>query len=116
MRYLIGLLLLLVLGAGLGSILMTKRFQNSAPPNGAFVEVDGARLHYFDLGPRDSDLPPVILIHGASANARDMKIALGEELAKSRRVLIFDRPGRGYSTRDGEGWPNPGGCKGWWRK
>ena len=104
MRYLLSGMLLCFAGICLGSVLMTKRFENTAPPIGAYVDVNGARLHYFDLGPRDSELPPVILIHGASANSRDMKIALGDELAKTRRVLIFDRPGRGYSTRDSEGW------------
>ncbi|WP_425408757.1 alpha/beta fold hydrolase [Hyphococcus sp.] len=73
------------------------------PPAGAFMEIDGERMHVLDAGPRDSEKPTVILIHGASANLLDMKLALGDELAKTRRVIMIDRPGRGYSTRGGEG-------------
>ena len=98
----------LALAALLGLFLIggcaSWRAEKNAPPIGAFVEVDGERLHVLDIGPRDSALPPVVLIHGASVNLRDMKIALGDELAKSRRVIMIDRPGRGYSTRPADGW------------
>lgn len=80
------------------------RAEKNAPPIGAFVDVDGERMHVLDIGPKDSALPPVVLIHGASANLRDMKLALGDELAKTRRVIMVDRPGRGYSTRPEDGW------------
>lgn len=80
------------------------RAEKNAPPIGYFVDVDGERLHVLDVGPKNSALPPVVLIHGASVNLRDMKIALGENLAKSRRVIMIDRPGRGYSTRPSDGW------------
>lgn len=82
----------------------TWRSEKNAPPIGAFVEAFGERIHLVDQGPRDSQLTPVVLIHGASVNLRDMKIALGDELAKTRRVIIVDRPGRGYSTRPSDGW------------
>lgn len=80
------------------------RAEKNAPPIGSFVDVDGERLHVLDIGPKNSALPPVVLIHGASVNLRDMKIALGDDLAKSRRVIMIDRPGRGYSTRPSDGW------------
>ena len=82
----------------------TLRAERNAPPLGEVMEIDGSRIHYVDIGPRQSLLPPVILIHGASVNLRDMKMALGDELAKTRRVIIVDRPGRGYSTRPKDGW------------
>lgn len=80
------------------------RSEKANPPIGEFVEVDGARIHLVDIGPRDSDETPVVLIHGASVNLRDMKLALGDALSKTRRVIIVDRPGRGYSTRPDDGW------------
>jgi len=80
------------------------RAEKMSPPIGAFVEVDGERLHVLDIGPRKSSAPPVILIHGASVNLRDMNMALGERLSASRRVIMIDRPGRGYSTRPVDGW------------
>lgn len=63
----------------------SARAERRAPPIGAFVEVEGARLHVIDLPAADgSDGPPVLLIHGASVNARDMKIALGDRLCVHR--------------------------------
>ncbi len=82
----------------------TWRAEKMSPPIGAFVTVEGQRLHVLDLGPKNSAETPVVLIHGASANLRDMKLALGDQLSRTRRVLIFDRPGRGYSTRPDDGW------------
>lgn len=84
--------------------------ERQAPPIGRFVyldadgDVDGTRMHVLDAGPRDSAKPPVVLIHGASANLRDMKIALGDALASDRRVIMVDRPGRGYSSRPRSGY------------
>lgn len=82
----------------------TWRAEKMSPPIGQFVEVDGERLHVLDIGPKESTAPPVVLIHGATVNLRDMKIALGDRLSASRRVIIVDRPGRGYSTRPSGGW------------
>ena len=56
--------------------------EQKAPPIGAFIEVDGERLHVVDAGPRDSAKPPVIIIHGATVNLRDVKMSLGDRLAK----------------------------------
>jgi pimeloyl-ACP methyl ester carboxylesterase len=72
------------------------------PPTGQFVEVQGVRLHVAVLGlERDAPGadPAVVLIHGASGNLEDMRIALGEKLAASHRVILIDRPGHGWSSR-----------------
>lgn len=66
------------------------------PPGGSFVEVGGVRLHYLDLG-REHDGPAVVLVHGASSNLLDMRLSLGERLAERHRVIMFDRPGFGWS-------------------
>lgn len=78
--------------------------QKSAPAIGTIIEVEGERLHVMDIGPRDSEKPPLLLIHGASVNLRDMKMALGDTLSTDHRVILIDRPGRGYSTRPDDGW------------
>jgi pimeloyl-ACP methyl ester carboxylesterase len=72
------------------------------PPQGRFVEVSGGRLHLAELGApkRDGDAA-IVLIHGASANLEDMRIALGAPLAELGRVILIDRPGRGWSERVG---------------
>lgn len=82
----------------------TASIERSAPPVGAFVEVGGERLHVMDLGEAGAGSAPVVLIHGASVNLLDMKLALGDTLSKSHRVVLLDRPGRGYSSRPKDGW------------
>lgn len=70
-----------------------------APRIGEMVDVDGVAMHVATAGRRDSAKAPVVLIHGASVNLRDMKIALGDALADDRFVVMVDRPGLGYSER-----------------
>ncbi len=52
-----------------------------------------------ELGPPDGT--PVVLLHGASGNLHDMRIALGDRLAAHDRVILIDRPGHGWSDRPG---------------
>lgn len=65
----------------------------SHPPTGQFVTINGIRLQYEVAGTG----PDVILIHGAFGNLRDMTFALRDRLAAHYRVVVFDRPGFGYS-------------------
>jgi pimeloyl-ACP methyl ester carboxylesterase len=73
--------------------------QRVYPQRGITIEVAGARLNVVELGPRDAAGPPVVLIHGASSNLESMR-PLGDLLAKNHRVILIDRPGHGWSTRD----------------
>lgn len=73
--------------------------QKIHPPEGRFVDVAGARIHVVELGPQNADELPVVLIHGASANLNALR-ELGERLAQRRRVILVDRPGHGWSTRE----------------
>jgi pimeloyl-ACP methyl ester carboxylesterase len=73
--------------------------QRVYPQQGKTIDVAGARLNVVDLGPRDAVGPPVVLIHGASANLESMR-PLGDLLAQQHRVILIDRPGHGWSTRD----------------
>lgn len=68
------------------------------PPEGRYIETDGARLHYLSRQETPRDGPSFVLIHGSSANAYDMMLALGDVLAPHGNVLSFDRPGIGRST------------------
>ncbi len=65
------------------------------PPEGAFVEVEGRRVHYVQAG----EGPDLILLHGASGNTRDMTFGLLPRLRDRYRVTVFDRPGLGYTDR-----------------
>ena len=65
------------------------------PPQGRFLDVDGHKVHVVEMGSG----PPVVLIHGASGSTRDMSFKLAPALAENYRVIMFDRPGLGYSDR-----------------
>ncbi len=70
------------------------------PAIGKFADVDGLRLHYLEVpAGADADLAPMLFIHGASGNARDLFGAFGEPLAGRARMIFVDRPGAGYSQR-----------------
>lgn len=77
----------------------TIAIERDNPPSGRFVDVDGGRLHVVECGRADG--PPVVLLHGASGNLRDMQFALGDRLAARYRVILIDRPGHGWSDRPG---------------
>jgi pimeloyl-ACP methyl ester carboxylesterase len=67
---------------------------------GGFITVRGVQLHYVVLGPEESELPPAVLLHGNGATAHDfIDSGVAKLLARERRVIIFDRPGAGYSER-----------------
>src|SRR5712691_9494535 len=72
--------------------------QRAHPPQGRMIEVSGGTLHVVDIGPRDAGLP-IVMLHGASSNLEVMR-PLGERLAKTHRVILIDRPGHGWSTRE----------------
>ncbi|HEY2975213.1 MAG TPA: alpha/beta hydrolase [Pyrinomonadaceae bacterium] len=62
-----------------------------------FVEVDGVRLHYQEVG--DPNAPPMFLIHGfAASNLVWSKVFL-ELAATGFRVIAPDLPGYGYSGK-----------------
>ena len=90
---------LVVLFAALAGVTLagTLAIERAYPPSGRFVDVDGGRLHILELG--NADAPPVLLLHGASGNLGDMRLALGERLAARYRVILVDRPGHGWSDR-----------------
>ena len=70
------------------------------PPEGSFIDVKGARLHVVELGPTYARGLPIVLVHGASSSLLTMRKPLGDKLAKNHRVILIDRPGHGWSTRD----------------
>lgn len=91
-----------VVAAIIATRVIAARIEEAHPPGGRFVEVDGGRMHLYDLGPREGAAgPPILLIHGATSNARDIVTALGNDLARHHRVIAIDRPGHGWSDRPG---------------
>jgi pimeloyl-ACP methyl ester carboxylesterase len=73
-----------------------RRAERRHPPKGSFLVVDGVRLHYSDRG----EGSPVVLIHGNAVTGDDWNTSgVAELLLQTHRVIIFDRPGFGYSER-----------------
>lgn len=65
------------------------------PPSGRILTVHGHPVHV-----HCSDIrPPVILIHGAGANARDFTYSLTGKLEDNYHVYAFDRPGMGHTPQ-----------------
>lgn len=75
----------------------TQRVEAEFPPTGRFISANGARIHLREAGPADA--PRILLIHGASSNLRELWGPLAEEFTPLHRVIAYDRPGLGHSTR-----------------
>ena len=66
------------------------------PPLGKFIEVDGVRLHYLERGSGT----PIVLLHGNGSMIQDFTLSgVVDALSHEHRVIAFDRPGFGYSSR-----------------
>ena len=90
-----------VVGCAAGPTYDASEADREYPPIGKFVDLGGQRVHFWEAGRGQ----PLILVHGASGNLRDWTFSIAPELAKTHRVIAFDRPGFGYSDRDRErGW------------
>jgi hypothetical protein len=76
--------------------LLARRAERRNPPSGHFVDSNGVRLHYIDRG----DGPPLVLLHGNGSMIDDFETSgLIDLAARHHRVIVFDRPGYGHSTR-----------------
>ena len=91
--------LLIVTGVGV------SRAEQGNEPIGRFITIKGVKLHYVIAG----EGPGIVLVHGASSNLREFSSSILPILAKSHRVIAFDRPGYGFSERPSEekAWLNP---------
>jgi pimeloyl-ACP methyl ester carboxylesterase len=82
------------------SALMNRTFAKNAernnPPIGRFMTIEGVSLHYLDRGVGEA----VVLLHGNGTMLSDfMSSGLIDLVAQNHRVIAFDRPGFGYSSR-----------------
>ena len=72
-----------------------RKARRDFPPEGQFVAVDGLRVHAVVAGCG----PDLVLIHGSSGNTRDFTFSFLDTIKDRYRVIIFDRPGLGWSDR-----------------
>ena len=66
------------------------RIARDNPPVGAFLEVNGTRMHYVHVPAKAgvADLPPLVFIHGASANLNDQMVPFRPLLGGSRGTSV----------------------------
>src|SRR5687767_336442 len=74
----------------------TRQAEADNPPTGNFLDIDGVRLHYVERGSGD----PIVLLHGNGSMIQDFALSgVIDSLAQQYRVIAFDRPGFGHTTR-----------------
>jgi pimeloyl-ACP methyl ester carboxylesterase len=66
-----------------------------------FIERDGVRIHYLR---HDGPAPPMVLIHGLTANARCFDSIVRMGLTETRGALAVDLRGRGLSDKPPRGY------------
>lgn len=71
--------------------------KSAVPKTGKTTKVRGGEIHWVESGQGR----PIVMIHGLGANLRNFTYALTGKLEDEFRVIALDRPGCGWSTRDG---------------
>lgn len=73
-------------------------------PVGQFISIDGVDLHYVERGAGR----PLVFMHGAGGMLDEFFTSpLADILSARYRVIVFDRPGFGHSTRPHAGLSGP---------
>jgi pimeloyl-ACP methyl ester carboxylesterase len=76
-----------------------ERARTQYPADGRILDVNGTKVHAEVFG----EGPDLILLHGASGSTRDFTFSMVDKLSDRYRVIVFDRPGLGW-TRQPEGY------------
>src|SRR5690242_15957150 len=77
-----------LVAAAIATRVIAARIEAENPPGGIIVPVRGGAIHLYDLPAREPpEGPPILLLHGATSNARDMLLALGGALSRHHRVI-----------------------------
>src|SRR5947208_17118949 len=72
-----------------------RRAERENPPTGRFLDIEGVHLHYLERG----EGPPLVLLHGNGAMARDFEIGgILARLARRYRLIGIARPGLGHTS------------------
>ncbi|MBS9720578.1 alpha/beta fold hydrolase [Tianweitania sp. BSSL-BM11] len=94
-----GVLVAAVVGIILWGWLSTRRIAAQAermvPPLGKFIEINGSRIHYYEVGEGE----PIVMIHGLGGHYHQFRQPLMEAIGPGYRMIALDREGSGHSTR-----------------
>ena len=72
-----------------------RRVTRALPPQGRFIDIDGNRIHYLDVGSG----PAILMVHGLGGQMRNFTYGVVDRLKDRFRVVVIERPGAGYSDR-----------------
>ncbi len=100
---LIGMALLAMAGLAWFSWNTKRGAEVAIPPQGAFLDLPGGRLHYTDKGTG----PAIVMVHGLGGQMGNFTLSLSPLLESTHRVIVLDRPGMGYSDRAADAPANP---------
>lgn len=95
--------------AGCGALVDARADRREAeatrayPPEGQLLSVQGRTVHAVVEGSG----PDLVLIHGASGNTRDFTFDFVDRVKDRYRVIVFDRPGLGYTDRVSQRYVGP---------
>ena len=79
------------------NITRARRAERDNPMRGELIRIDGVDLHCVDSG---TPGPTIVLLHGNAVTLEDwFASGVFQDLSKTNRVIAFDRPGFGYSSR-----------------
>lgn len=89
-----------ITGAYAFSTVKAKGVAELYPPLDSFTEINGSKMHAVHVqAPENPELPPLVFIHGASSNLRDLMTPLRSRFEGRAEMLFVDRPGHGWSER-----------------
>ena len=80
-----------------GAAVREARSEAAYPPEGKLLNYNGHQVHVVERGQPQGTAPDLVLIHGSNGSTRDMTFRLSPALEDRYHILIFDRPGLGYS-------------------
>jgi len=95
---LVVLIAVIVSGLVIFSAWTASRVEKALPPRGKFLDVPGARIHYIEKGAG----PAIVMVHGLGGQSGNFAYGVVEKLMGEFRVIVIDRPGAGYSTRESD--------------
>ncbi|MEP9388204.1 alpha/beta fold hydrolase [Mesorhizobium sp. KR9-304] len=73
---------------------IAARAERLVPPSGKFIDLDGNRIHYVEIG----EGRPIVFVHGLGGQLHHFRHPMFP-LLPGYRLIALDRPGSGYSVR-----------------
>lgn len=92
-------LISVIAGLALLTAVIAVLVERAVPPVGRTVKVGGETLHVLEAGRPRGEAPTLLMVHGLGAQLRNFTHSLTPLLERDYHLVLVDRPGAGYSTR-----------------